>query len=210
MNWAYANPAKSGYQWPPFGPPNHVVTDERLAAISKAGWDFVRITVDPGPFLYFEGEQRDRLDEYMIAFIRRVRAAGLDAVIDFHPIRNVPQFAGPEFVKGADTPLFRRYLELLTRTARVLAKEDGDHLALELLNEPQTGWQRETRRLWQELLQAMHDAARKEAPDLLIILTGARGGSAIGLMELDPAPFRGSNVRYSFHFYLPYEFTHQG
>ena len=83
-------------------------------------------------------------------------------------------------------------------------------LALELMNEPQYGWDAPTTERWQRMLELLHQGARAQAPDLLLVVTGARGGDATGLKALDPAPFAASNVLFSFHYYEPHDFTHQG
>lgn len=99
---------------------------------------------------------------------------------------------------------------MIRRTARALATLHTDRVALELMNEPQYGWDSATIARWQRLLEFLHSEARAEAPDLLLVLSGARGGDIKGLLALDPAPFAGSRVLYSFHYYEPHDFTHQG
>jgi hypothetical protein len=62
---------------------------------------------------------------------------------------------------------------------------------------------------WQPMLEAAHSAIRDRAPHLLLVLDGGDEGSAEGTLALgkfakDPA------VLFSFHYYDPYQFTHQG
>src|SRR4051812_44233279 len=50
--------------FPPFQ--SSAAFGEELKSIKRAGFDFVRLVVDPGPFLHFRGSQRDLLDEILI------------------------------------------------------------------------------------------------------------------------------------------------
>jgi endoglucanase len=94
MNWADVLPSDpSRYAWPPFGKPVHEVSDALLDNLAKAGFDFVRLTVDPGPFLQSKGERRDALDGLLLAQIRRILARGMAVVVDFHPNAQVRAYA---------------------------------------------------------------------------------------------------------------------
>ena len=77
------------------------------------------------------------------------------------------------------------------------------------MNEPD-GYDAEHDARWQRQLEALHAAARAAAPDLLLVLSGTEGGDAGGLEHLDARPFQGSDVLYTFHYYEPHDFTHQG
>ena len=58
-----------------------------LAALKAAGFDFVRMPVDPAPFLSDKtAELRDRLVESVVESARLVNAAGLKVVVDLHLI----------------------------------------------------------------------------------------------------------------------------
>ena len=50
--------------------------------------------------------------------------------------------------------------------------------------------------------------ARGAAPGVTLILSGACGSMIAGLEALDP--IQDANVVYTFHFYEPYVFSHQG
>ena len=52
--------------------------------------------------------------------------------------------------------------------------------------------------------------ARLAAPNLTLVATGACGGMIAGLESVDPAVIADPNVLYTFHFYEPYVFSHQG
>jgi hypothetical protein len=210
LNWASVAPDRARYVWPPFEGAAHAVPDALIGNIRGAGFDFVRLTVDPGPFLQFAGHERDRLDRILAGAVRRFLDHDLAVIVDFHPNEQVAGYAPVKLVQGVDDPLFRRYVRMVGRTARVLAGLASRRLALEPMNEPPYGYDPATTQRWQIMLELLHAAVRHEAPDLAVVLTGAHGGDRAGLVALDPRPFAGSNVRYSFHYYEPHDFTHQG
>jgi endoglucanase len=82
-------------------------------------------------------------------------------------------------------------------------------VALELFNEPQYYGANAPR--WPRLQRRLLAAVRQHAPQHLVLLSGASGGSFEGMTQLattmrarDPA------VAFTYHFYEPYLFTHQG
>jgi hypothetical protein len=64
--------------------------------------------------------------------------------------------------------------------------------------------------VWRAAQLVLHDAARRSALDLPLVLTGADYGGISGLTDLDPSPFIDSNTLFSYHYYMPLSFTHQG
>lgn len=211
MNWAAVEPSDpSRYVFPAFAGPNYEVSDTLLRNVAAAGFDFVRLTIDPGPFLQFAGTKREALDQHLKGVVERLLRNGFCVIVDFHPISQVPKYAPEKLVQGSDDPLFVAYAGVIRRTARLLATLHTNRVALELMNEPQYGWDPATTERWQRLIEDLHREARAGAPDLLLVLSGARGGDIKGLLALNPAPFAGSRVLYSFHYYEPHDFTHQG
>ncbi len=211
MNWADTLPSDPArYAVPPFAKPGHAASDALLGNLAMAGFDFIRLTVDPGPFLQFEGAQRDALDAHLADQVRRIQARGMAVLVDFHPNTQVAAYAPVALVRGLEDPLFLDYVRMVRRTAGLLARLGSAKLALEPMNEPPYGYDDATTRRWQRMVEILHDAARAAAPDLTLVLTGAHGGDRAGLLALDPAPFRGSRVLFSFHYYEPYELTHEG
>lgn len=195
----------------PFSGPKKAITEAQLDAITKAGFDFVRLPVDPGPFLQFQGEQRDAIDSVLKQNVQMIIAHGLGVIVDFHPDPYGPtDYLPAKLVDSADAPLFRAYCAMLSRTAKLLAGIGSDHVAFELMNEPPVGWSQSGFAKWQDLQGKLYHAARNGAPNLTLVLTGGSGSNFSGLVALNPRPFaRDPRVLFTYHYYYPYEFTMQ-
>ncbi|CAN5754357.1 cellulase family glycosylhydrolase [soil metagenome] len=177
------------------------VTPREMNDLRTAGFDHVRIPVDPAVFGWTP--QRDAA----VTFLKPLRAAidaalqaDLAVVVDMHPTGETKQLIEDEFAR--ETAL----IGLWTTIAAALADTPHDRVALELLNEPQYYGMASTR--WPGFQKRLLAAVRPAMPRHLVLLTGARGSSAEGLAMLDPVA--DPRVAYTFHFYLPYLFTHQG
>ena len=204
MAWAplEATPSK-GFVFPPFSYPDATFTGE-LRELRRVGFDFVRFAVDPGPFLQWRDSRRDDLDRMLIGKVRQILASDLSVIVDFHPSDMHPDYLGEKIAAGADAPLFRDYLRLLARAAAALEALQSQRVALEIMNEPPP-----PARVWRPMLEAAYAAIRKAAPKLLLVLDGGEEGNLEGTTTLDG--FRDDpNILFSFHYYRPWQFTHQG
>lgn len=182
-----------------------------LEALKADGFDFVRMPVDPVPFL--SDRSASLTDDLLLSVrdsARLVNAAGLKVVVDMHI---VPAGGNRSLGTGevlTDDAMFDRYVELLRRMARTLATEDPSMVALELMNEPTLGCEGAEAKAWAEKLHRLFAAARASATRLTLILTGSCWSSAEGLAALDPKAFPDDNLMWGFHAYDPFILTHQG
>jgi len=184
---------------------------EDLALLKETGFDFVRMPVDPIPFLSSKSAGfRDRLFASVLEGARAINAAGLKVIVDLHPIpRGADRFAGVEEILR-DEALFERYLDLVREMGRTLAAEDPAMVAFELLNEPVTGCEGAEGAAWDEQLGRLFAAARSSAPRTTLILSGACWGTAEGLAALNPNTIPDDNILWGFHSYAPFVLTSQG
>lgn len=210
LNWGEADATKTGYRWPPFDTPQHRLVPETIDNIKRAGFDFIRLTIDSGVFLSLSGARYDQLIARVVQRTRDFLGRGLGVVVDLHGNSQVAAYDPAKITESSASQLFANYQALLVAMARALAPFAKDRVAFELMNEPQWGWDAATAARWQAQQKQWHDAVRQAAPDLTLVLTGARGGSLDGLLAIDPAPFKGSKVLWSFHYYEPMLLTHQG
>lgn len=194
----------------PFPEWRRTIGEAQLAALKRDGFDFVRMPVDPSPFLSDRSAAfHDRLYEEVLEAARLVNRAGLKAIVDLHlfPAGGNRSIGMGEVM--ADEALFERYVDVVRRMAAKLSHEDPKLVALELMNEPVVGCEPGDEE-WPERLIRLFAAARSSATRLTLILTGGCWSSAEGLAAIEPREFPDDNILWTFHSYAPFLLTHQG
>ena len=196
------------YAWPPFQADRPVPTRADLMRLAALGFDFARLPLDPGPFVAFTGSRRAELLGSLSAAIDAVLAAGLRVVLNVQANAATHHYT-PEAFYGTDqAPLFAAYRDLVAELARLCARKGVDRVALEPVNEPPQAC---GALAWTRVQERLLTTARTAAPALTLVATGSCGGLVAGLTALDPAPLaRFAPLLYTFHFYEPYLFSHQG
>jgi endoglucanase len=156
------------------------LSDRALADLHHAGFDFVRLAIDP-----------DGVDtSVLITAIRRIQRQGLTVVVSPHP---------QDWHLEAGGDRLRRFWRTLAPALRAL---DPARTVPEVLNEPvfpgdPSGWA--------ALQHAVLADIRRALPDATVLLTGQDWGSIGGLLAMTPED--DPNVIYSVHFYDPSELT---
>src|SRR6185437_12661879 len=145
MAWAAIAPGPARqFVFPPFTDTSDAQFTAELRTLRRTGFEFVRFAVDPGPFLQFQGERRDRVDRILVDRVNLIRSSGLAVIVDFHPSDMHPDYTAQRLTAGATSPVFQSYLQLIERTARLLGALHSNKIAFELMNEPpvpQADWQ---------------------------------------------------------------------
>ena len=181
-----------------------------LEAIRNAGFDFVRMPVDPAIFLENASEQRvTRLIAETLKSINMLQRAGLKVIVDLHSIPTEQRQIGTHQVL-ADPLLFARYVDLVGRLGRAMAITDPALTAFELFNEPVLDCDLAVHPKWPPLLWRLHAAARQALPKHTLVLSGGCWSSAYGLSQINPTAVGDDNVIWTFHSYEPFILTHQG
>ena len=107
-----------------------------------------------------------------------------------------------------NAPAFDLYMKLVTDVAAGLRSFDAARVALEPVNEPEHACNSLD---WKTVQIALLSQARTAAPDLTLIATGACGSMVRELVELEPSTLAHLQpLLFTFHFYEPYVFSHQG
>lgn len=194
--------------WPPFRDPRASISDDELAALSRAGFDFIRLPVYPTPFDAAPAHLRAELMADVATFVRRANVAGLAVMVAGFPTHS-PTAWRPERDGAAGVASFEsyaRWLEEITRTVADAA--NGGGAAIQLMNEPQAVCTIENGIDWAEYQMALHARVRAVA-DLPIVLTGGCWSQIDGLLRLSSIP-DDPNTLFDVHYYLPFAYTHQG
>lgn len=201
-------PAPSrAYVWPPYQPERAVPSRTDLTRLSALGFDFVRIPVDPGPFMAFSGERRRLLVRDVLDAVALARGAGLAVVLNLHPNAATHYWRPEAFASGLDAPHASDLRGLVKMLAAALSGTGDDVIALEPVNEPPGPC---ASAAWGRLQAALLADVRAVAPRLTVIATGACGSQIAGLEALALDALRDPRLLFTFHFYEPYLFSHQG
>jgi len=175
-------------------------TSVDLSQIRKMGFDHVRLGVDPGPHLFHPNDADNISAEYLGYLdeaVKNIIEQGLAVVLDIH--------AETQFKEKFDSDDFvQRFADFWRALARHFSKINPDLMFFEVLNEPD--FPKSYR--WDGIQARLAAAIREGAPAHTIIAVGDHDASLEGLLSLEP--LRDPNVIYSFHYYEPHIFTHQG
>ncbi len=184
-----------------------------FATIRRAGFDFVRLTVDPAPVLSPEQPLKvEILINEVKAAIRELQTADLKVIVDLHTVPGGKYRQTGTSTFTSSKVAIADYTQLAATIAGALAGEDPLRVAFEPFNEPllDCAWVRPKTNRWPEILRGLHTRIRQAAPKLTLVLQGGCWGSAAGLTRIDPNVFNDDNIIWSFHSYEPFLLTHQG
>ena len=177
------------------------IDDGDIMLMARLGFDSARLSIDPVPL---EGYPHNA-EGFNVDFLARLDHAvdtmlanGLAVQVDIHPEDPYKQQ-----VKNSNDSV-ARFVDLWRRLAAHYAGRDPERVFFEVMNEPEVN----DPYRWAGIQAHAVEAIRSVAPKNTIIVTGPNYGSLEDLLTLEPLP--DDNVLYTFHFYEPYEFTHQG
>ena len=168
-----------------------------LERIKARGFDFIRVHVDPKPLLASDGSKLNEAVTRLEENVRRATQTKLKVIIDLQPGNQADLSSA-------------RYRPAVSSVAEMLARVGTDRTALKLMDASQDHpCQVSEDHQWETVLTGLIQAAQDAAPDLALVVSGRCDGIA-GLVKLDPAKLPNDRLIYSFDFYEPRSFTHQG
>ena len=171
-----------------------------LARLRSEGFTGVRLVVTPQILSGSVTPQslEPRVLAHLDAAIQRLFDADLAVALDIHDGNKTAWEKSRSYVDGMN--------ELWSELAAHYRDTNPGMLYLELLNEPV--FRGGKAKAWFAIQKRLLATVRAQAPDHTIIATSWGYGNVDGLLEMKPLADR--NVVYTFHYYEPYEFTHQG
>ena len=173
------------------------ITREMIRNIQRAGFNAIRV---PVRFSAHTGPAPDySIDEDFLKIVDEVISwglgAGLTVILDLHHFDDLNQ---------APAAQRDRYLAIWSQLAGRY-QDLPARLYFELLNEPNNNLDADT---WNSLISESLAVIRETNPNRLVIISGIDFSTidSLSLLDLPPDP----HIMASFHFYEPFQFTHQG
>lgn len=166
-----------------------------FAEIHKAGFDFVRVNLQAFKHM----DAKNRLEPQWLAklddVVREAQAAGLGVILDEHDFDVCSQD-----VAACQARLSAFWQQVAPRYARA-----PRNVAFELLNEPHDKLNGE---VWNGMLANLLATVRQTNPGRIVVVGPTHWNSLADLPLLKlPAD---ANLLVTFHYYEPFQFTHQG
>ncbi|HTP58195.1 MAG TPA: glycoside hydrolase family 5 protein, partial [Spirochaetia bacterium] len=176
--------------------------------LKKAGFTVCRLPL--GPDLLFDpsnpGTPRPVIRD-VDRGVHLLLDAGLAVIFD--PIHGSSADAAWEAALYHDPSFLKKAEVSWEALARHYAAFSADRIFFEVMNEPHlSAREKVDPSWWQPVQEALVAAIRRGAPSNTIIVTGEKWGGIDGLVDLKP--LKEGNLVYSFHWYDPFTFTHQG
>jgi endoglucanase len=183
-----------------FAKPAEAAKREKMFAdIAKAGFKTVRIPINFSAWASLEQPYKWQNEEGLRladSFVKWALANNLNAIIDLHHA----EFDGT--VKGAATT--ERIVWLWKEIAKRYKNTNPERVFFELRNEPHDIKAEDWRAQAEEIIKTV----RKIAPNHTLIVGFHDWNSRAAMIE--SKPFDDTNIIYTFHYYDPFLFTHQG
>lgn len=206
------NDPGTAYQTNPFTNPSSFtshITPTVLAQIKAAGFDHVRLSVAPGPWIDAVGDAA-RTDYLFVLFdvaVDTCLSAGLGVMIDLHDtyyVKNMP----PELLAGGTgSAIWQKRIQVTRAFASRYRSRPPHLLTLELFNEPLPAGSISGE--WKDYLWSLYQVARTEMPAHTLILSAENYSAIDQLTAFDPRPY-GKNVMWAIHPYIPAIYAIQG
>jgi aryl-phospho-beta-D-glucosidase BglC (GH1 family) len=176
-------------------------TSADIALIKSAGFDHVRLSVNPQPMMDAAQRQNGSAEYfgYLDAAMKMILDAGLAVQLDMHPDSDFKaRLKDDEFVE--------RFADFWRTVAKHYSSGswDSERVFFEIMNEPEM----QDPYRWYGVETKLAGAIRQAAPGNTILAPSARWDDDYDMVLLEP--LRDPNVIYVFHFYEPHIFTHQG
>jgi len=173
-------------------------TPADIEHIRQIGFDHIRIPVDPSIFNCDDPWEQCERVQILDQVITKAIELDLAVILDFHPDSQFTrQLAGSDMAVDL-------FVQLWGRIASHYAKYDPDRLIFEIMNEAES---HDTYR-WSGIEQRVLQEIRRQTPNFTVIVSGATWADIWDLILLPP--IADDNLIYSFHYYEPHIFTHQG
>lgn len=177
------------------------INEADVQSVVRLGFKHIRLPVDPDALQPGWRRGNFQIDDLRLQYLDRaidaIQKNQLTLILDIHPTRKL------DLAAGTASPDYKRLSDLWS----VLSQRyngSSRRIVYEILNEPQT----ENAALWRSIAQQLINEIRQRDPSHHIIVPGSGLSGVYDLQEMQP--LQGDRLIYTFHFYTPLQFTHQG
>lgn len=185
------------YNWfcYPRGNYDTFVTSDDIKLLKGLGMNHIRLVIMPS-FLYNSAEP---------SVIKPENLARIDKAIDMLLANDMAIIVDMHGLSAQElNDNYLKFAEFWGVLAKHLSVRDPEMVFLEVLNEPDAT----VGMMWCDYQEQIIKEMRKGAPEHTIIATVHDWSSIDNLVVMSPLKDR--NIVYNFHYYQPFEFTHQG
>jgi len=174
------------------------ITPQDFALVRRMGFDNVRLSIDAAQLIRNPGTSglNTNFLAHLDATIHDILSHDLAVVVYIH--------LEDRHALRTDESAVTSFLALWRALAAHYAATDPERVFFEIMNEPEIA----DPGRWSDIERDAVAIIRSAAPRHTIIATGANYSHIEDLLLLEPFP--DSNIVYTFHYYQPFPFTHQG
>lgn len=170
--------------------------ERHFAEIRRGGFDFVRVNLFVFPHLDAQNRIDPKWLERLDWVVREATEAGLGVILDDHDFDACAK----------DVPACRVKLPAVWRQLAPRYRDAPASVAFELLNEPHGALDAET---WNLFLAELLGIVRETNPTRTVVIGPTRWNNFNELPNLR-LPEDDRNILVTYHYYEPFQFTHQG
>jgi aryl-phospho-beta-D-glucosidase BglC (GH1 family) len=177
-----------------------------LQSLRTAGFDFLRVPIHVGPFLSQTPDQRRQEFRNIGIVLNEALTMGFKLVINLQP--SLPGKGSYESI-ASTSETRKNYIDVLHVLVSEIGQMAPDRIFVETINEPSTEC---GDRAWSNFQNQIVTSISEDFPKTQFVLTGACYSDIASLITLNPTRVSApaDRVYYTFHYYKPFVFTHQG
>ena len=201
-NKAFVSKALRGFNLPNWDRknPNDRPDWHTLVALKRDGFSHIRLPFFHDAFVRgnLNGQAVQSYLDWMVRDVERLNLIGYAVSLDLHPSADFNHLLNNQPLSGIN-----RLREVWSAVAKKIVHMPADHVAVELLNEPDIA-----DKIWQTALPNLVQALRINLPEHTIVISPSGPQRHEVLFSMKPVEDK--NVIYAVHYYDPFFFTHQG
>jgi endoglucanase len=169
----------------------------QLNAIAKAGFNTVRL---PVAFDHFMADSYAPLSLTLIQKLNQIYKTCYSLKLNLVIVYHYGKLNNNNLYSEND-----RIIRIWKQVISAMREHATSNLFFELYNEPTTDME-----VWKSSVTTLVRELRKEDPERIFIVGGANYNGSNELMHMGRLSVDDGKILYTFHFYEPYIFTHQG